>query len=518
MANPPKQKKTTLAEEPRDPTSRGTSAVGLYMRVSTDRQAQEGDSLEEQESELRKYCEYHTLTIRKVYIERGKSGGNTNRPEYQKMIQDIEAHTIDTVVVKKLDRLSRSLLDFEQLMTKMQAHNVEFVSIKEQFETISPMGKAMLRIALVFAQLEREQTSERTSDVLRYRAKLGLYNGGVTPFGYISANKELVISKKEKEVVELIYTHFLKTHSTSAVSAYLHDAKLPAPGKAGWVEARVQDILQNPVYKGCIRWKNEVYPGLHTPIIAPSIWEQVQLIFESKQRILAQTRSNALLQKLAVCRDCHHPLLPSFAYNRTKTKYGYYRCGSTTHGKHRRLGINCTFKYVASIKLHNDLSQAIGQLATPHHISALDHQVMAHNQTLELQIKTLTDTISLAESELKQIKAKKSEYVDFLVIKTPSAQDRGHINERIQELNAETKQLQAQLASAKLEVSQLQDKILTVDSLKQAVLVLRDMDQTNPEYRQLLHDILTRVQVSSSSLIFHFKAIPWAVEIPLNSL
>lgn len=114
------------------------------------------------------------------------------------MIRDIEAQTIDTVVVKKLDRLSRSLLDFEQLMTKMQAHNVEFVSIKEQFETISPMGKAMLRIALVFAQLEREQTSERTSDVLRYRAKLGLYNGGVTPFGYISANKELVISKKKK--------------------------------------------------------------------------------------------------------------------------------------------------------------------------------------------------------------------------------------------------------------------------------------------------------------------------------
>jgi len=517
MTNTPKQKKSTLAEEPREVGARGTSAVGLYMRVSTDRQAQEGDSLEEQESELRKYCDYHTLTIRKVYIERGKSGGNTNRPEYQKMIRDIEAHTIDTVVVKKLDRLSRSLLDFEQLMTKMQAHNVEFVSIKEQFETISPMGKAMLRIALVFAQLEREQTSERTSDVLRYRAKLGLYNGGVTPFGYISANKELVISKKEKEVVELIYAQFLKTHSTSAVSTYLHDAKLPAPGKAGWVEARVQDILQNPVYKGCIRWKNEVYPGLHTPIIAPSIWEQVQLIFDSKQRILAVTKSNALLQKLAVCGYCHHPLLPSFAYNRTKTKYAYYRCGSTTHGKHRRLGINCTFKYVGFPKLHEAIVEAIAQLATPHHITTLDAQVASHNQTIELQIKTLLDTITLTESELKQIKTKKSEYVDFLITKAPSAQDRGRIHERIQELDTESKQIQSTMAAAKLEVSHLQDKILTIDGLKQSILTLRDMEPINLQYRQHLHDILAQVEVSREMLVFHFKAIPWVVKIPINS-
>jgi len=113
----------------------------LYIRVSTDRQAKEGDSLEEQESELKKFCEYRGFRIHKVLIERGKSGGNTNRPEYQKLAADIEAGKINAVVVKKLDRLSRSLLDFEQLMTRLQAKNVEFISLRQNFDTTAAMEK-----------------------------------------------------------------------------------------------------------------------------------------------------------------------------------------------------------------------------------------------------------------------------------------------------------------------------------------------------------------------------------------
>lgn len=127
--------------------------VDLYIRVSTDRQVREGDSLEEQESELKKFCEFRGFHIHQIYIEKGKSGGNTNRPEYQKLIKDIEFRKVNAVVVKKLDRLSRSLLDFENLMTMMQSNEVEFISIKESFDTTTAMGKAMLRVALVFAQL-----------------------------------------------------------------------------------------------------------------------------------------------------------------------------------------------------------------------------------------------------------------------------------------------------------------------------------------------------------------------------
>ena len=163
--------------------------VALYIRVSTERQANEGDSLEEQETELKKYCDFRKFSIHQLYIERGKSGGNTNRPEYQKLIKEIQSRKINAVVVKKLDRLSRSLLDFEQLMRLMNENDVEFISIKENFDTTTAMGKAMLRVALVFAQLEREQTSERLSDVMNYRATQGLFNGGFRPFGYAIVEK-----------------------------------------------------------------------------------------------------------------------------------------------------------------------------------------------------------------------------------------------------------------------------------------------------------------------------------------
>ena len=153
-----------------------------------------------------------------MFIERGKSGGNTNRPEYQKLVKDIENKKVNAVVVKKLDRLSRSLLDFEQLMTKLQEKKVEFISLRENFDTTTAMGKAMLRVALVFAQLEREQTAERIKDVFAWRAEQGLYNGGTRPFGYDSVSSELIPHKQARKVVEFIFDCFLETKSTAIVA------------------------------------------------------------------------------------------------------------------------------------------------------------------------------------------------------------------------------------------------------------------------------------------------------------
>lgn len=192
--------------------------VSLYIRVSTGRQAKEGDSLEEQEKELKKYCEYKNYLIHKIHIERGRSAKDTNRPEYQKMLNDVKEKSINAVVVKKLDRLSRSLLDFEEFMRTAQDNEVEFISLKENFDTTNAMGKAMLRVALVFAQLEREQTSERVTDVMTFRAEQGLYNGGNIPYGYDLINKELVPHKQDKKIVERLFDKFIETKSTAMVA------------------------------------------------------------------------------------------------------------------------------------------------------------------------------------------------------------------------------------------------------------------------------------------------------------
>lgn len=156
-------------------------ACGLYVRVSTDRQALEGESLEEQEQRLRDFCKQRNWNVVKVYCEEGRSAKDTNRPRFKELLKNMENGGINTVIVKKLDRLSRSIVDFERICHFFESHNVDLVSLHENFDTTTAMGRAVIRIVMVFAQLEREQTSERTLDVLKHRAEEGLWNGGYPP-------------------------------------------------------------------------------------------------------------------------------------------------------------------------------------------------------------------------------------------------------------------------------------------------------------------------------------------------
>ncbi|MDD4527556.1 MAG: recombinase family protein, partial [Candidatus Margulisbacteria bacterium] len=300
--------------------------VALYIRVSTERQANEGDSLEEQEKELKKFCDFRNYQILNIYIERGKSGGNTNRPEYQKLIKDIEKQKIKAVIVKKLDRLSRSLMDFENLMNLMNKKEVEFISIKENFDTTTAMGKAMLRVALVFAQLEREQTSERISDVMGHRASLGLFNGGRRIYGYSIIEKELVPYPKEKQILEVIFQKFLETHSTCAVANFLNENNLKNRDNKPWDMRQIYSLLQQKAYIGKVIWNNQVYNGIHQPLISKITFEKVQEIIQTKNYRKSIYPNSLLLAKKVYCLWCGSPLTPSHTINKQKKKYFYYRC------------------------------------------------------------------------------------------------------------------------------------------------------------------------------------------------
>ena len=333
MTNTPKQKRSPLAEEPREVGARGTLAVGLYIRVSTDRQAKEGDSLEEQESELKKFCEYRNFQIHKIYVERGKSGGNTNRPEYQKLVADLEAKKIQAIVVKKLDRLSRSLLDFEQLMTRLQANESEFISLRENFDTTTAMGKAMLRIALIFAQLEREQTAERIKDVFSWRAEQGLYNGGTRPFGYDSLSSELIPHKQEKKIVQFIFNTFLDKKSTTAVARDCNVAGFLNRRGAAWDKRQIHKILIHPVYAGKIRWNGLLSEGIHQPLVTPSVYDQVQDIFKDRLYQRAGNTIKSLLKGVLICGHCNGPMTPNYTKKKNKKLYYYYRCVQSLNPK-----------------------------------------------------------------------------------------------------------------------------------------------------------------------------------------
>jgi len=143
----------------------------LYIRVSTTNQAEEGESLDEQEERLQNYCAYKGWKNFKIYREEGFSGKDMKRPAFQQMMSELHKDKINTIIVKKIDRLSRSIIDFENIYKVIESKGADLVSIQENFDTSTAIGRAVIRIILIFAQMEREQTSERTIDVMAYRAK-----------------------------------------------------------------------------------------------------------------------------------------------------------------------------------------------------------------------------------------------------------------------------------------------------------------------------------------------------------
>ena len=491
--------------------------VALYIRVSTERQANEGDSLEEQETELKKYCDFRQFSIHQIYIERGKSGGNTNRPEYQKLVKDIQKKKINAVVVKKLDRLSRSLLDFENLMNLMNENDVEFISIKENFDTTTAMGKAMLRVALVFAQLEREQTSERLIDVLGYRASLGLYNGGIRPFGYTNINKELVPYKKEKDQVEFIFDKFLDNHSTTLTAKALNEIGCRDRKGRLWDKRQVQKILQNPVYIGQVRWNDQCYQGIHQAIVSEKHFKTAQLIFKEKQHPLGSV-TQALAQRLLRCGDCHAPMTPSHSLNKHKIKYFYYRCTSTQNAE--KGTSNCSVKYINQKKLDQALTQSLRSLTQEQGFFPIENKILKHNLTVEKESQAIQESLHLQEVQLKQIEARKDKFFDSLISGEFNAKEREKIQEQINDMEIKEKQQKGLIAKLTFDLGQKQDDAIDTSHFKQMLINYRsDQEKFSvSEHKAFLSKHLSQIIFHKTQLELQFKALPWPITIPLEDL
>ncbi|MGM9603073.1 MAG: recombinase family protein [Faecousia sp.] len=226
----------------------------IYARQSVDRM----DSISI-ESQI-EYCKYETRGgAYKVFQDKGYSGKNTDRPNFQIMLESIRRGEVKRVIVYKLDRISRSILDFATMMAEFQAKNVEFISCTEKFDTSTPMGRAMLNICIVFAQLERETIQQRVTDAYISRSRKGFYMGGRIPYGYrletymIDGKKtsHYVIVPEEAEVVQTIYRLYAQPQtSVGDIVHYLIDHRIPnVRGKdQAWDRARVGDMVKNPIY------------------------------------------------------------------------------------------------------------------------------------------------------------------------------------------------------------------------------------------------------------------------------
>lgn len=307
--------------------------VALYIRVSTQEQAQEGYSIPAQKERLLNYCKAKDWIPHDVYVDGGYSGANLNRPGMQKLIQDMP--NIDMVLVYKLDRLSRSQKDTLYLIEDVfLKNNVDFVSINESFDTSTPFGRAMIGILSVFAQLERETIKERSLMGRLERAKEGLFHGGGTyPIGYDYVDGKLVVNEYEAMQVKEVYELYLKGYGIRSISDYMIQ-KGYTHKYGGWKnESAVISTLESCVYAGKIQFKDILVNGQHNSIITEDVFNKVQQLRKRKKELFPKAgNTTALLTGILWCGECK----ARFAHNIAHKKYGYYTCYSRAH-KSKRL-------------------------------------------------------------------------------------------------------------------------------------------------------------------------------------
>ncbi|MDI3469790.1 MAG: recombinase family protein [Pseudolabrys sp.] len=235
------------------------------------------------------------------YDDGGISGATLDRPALQRLLADIEAHHVDVVVVYKIDRLSRALMDFAKLVEVFDRNSVTFVSVTQSFNTTTSMGRLTLNILLSFAQFEREVIGERIRDKFAASRKKGMWMGGFVPLGYIVKDRKLVVNEGEAKRVRMIFERFVKVGSATALVRALCAEGIA--GKQGKLvdKGYVYKLLNNRVYIGQAVHKGTAYPGEHQAIVSQALWDKVHSILAESPRTRArQTRAQtpALLKGL----------------------------------------------------------------------------------------------------------------------------------------------------------------------------------------------------------------------------
>lgn len=269
------------------------------------------------------------------YDDGGYSGGSMDRPGLKGLLADIDARKIDTVVVYKVDRLTRSLADFAKIIEVFDARGVSFVSVTQQFNTTSSMGRLTLNVLLSFAQFEREVTGERIRDKIAASKRKGMWMGGCIPLGYDVRERRLVVNPKEAEQVRQIFRLYLEFGCVKKLKAHLdaHGAKSKVrvsksgnkSGGGAYSRGALYKVLRNRTYLGEVPHKDQSYPGDHEAVIDQELWEKVRSRLRESirgQRYGRDAAAPSLLRGLVYDADGNR-FTPSHAVKRGM-RYRYY--------------------------------------------------------------------------------------------------------------------------------------------------------------------------------------------------
>ena len=301
---------------------------GLYMRVSTEDQAREGFSLPEQKERLEAYCKFKGYEIVDYYEDAGVSAKTGNyRAEFERLKDDIKSKKINTIISLKLDRFTRSIYDWEELITFLDENEAYIDCVNDDINTTTANGKMISRLLVSVSQNEIERTSERTKIGLAGAIKQG-HIPHIAPLGYKHENKTLVIDYSTKDIVVRIFELYFNGYSYQKISTLFNEEKVL--GKDNWRDSTIQNILQNEIYKGDFvhgkRTKTPTYyENVVEPIISKEMWEDCQVQKKKNSRSYQRTLTYLYLQKIK-CPKCNRILGGKATTKKNGKPYFYYYC------------------------------------------------------------------------------------------------------------------------------------------------------------------------------------------------
>lgn len=462
--------------------------VALYVRVSTTSQMEEGYSIEEQKAKLESYCDIKDWHIYKVYTDGGFSGSTTERPALEQLIKDAQSKLFDTVLVYKLDRLSRSQKDTLYLIEDIfLKNNIEFVSLLENFDTSTPFGRAVIGLLSVFAQLEREQIKERMQLGKLGRAKSGKsMMWAKTSYGY-NYDKEtgsMTVNEYEALAVKEIFTSYLAGMSITKLRDKINDEY---PKQPAWSYRTIRGILANPVYCGLNQYKGQTFQGTHKAIISLVDFEQTQRELAKRQQTAKELsnprpfQAKYMLSGLAQCGYCHAPLKVILGQKRKDgTRFKRYECyqrhprktsGVTVYNDNKK----CESGYYDMELLEHYVLTRIAQLQNdPDKIKELfsdDTSPAVDKQAIQKQIDSLTLKLSKLNDlylddriTLDELRAKSSDFIKQRTaleeeIKKASTDKQAGRKDKIEKLLDASSVLEMSYDNQKVIVRELIDKV-----------------------------------------------------------
>ncbi|MDP7980999.1 recombinase family protein [Bacillus sp. WLY-B-L8] len=315
----------------------------IYRRVSTDMQAEKGFSLEAQKMRLEAYAQSQGWDIVGDYMDDGYSAKDMNRPELQRLLTDMKEKRFDVILVYKLDRLCRSVRDLNDMIEDFEKYHVKFKSSSEALDTTTATGRMMINMIGTLAQWEREQTAERVTENMYKRAELGLFNGGVIPFGYIKTNDSIIVNEDESVIIKEMFELAL-SNGFLAVSLKLNEKGYKTRSGHKWHKEAVKRILTNPIYCGYKRYgvkgndsKEVVISKFNAkgfkPIISKEMFDECQKIFENRKTNAPKPRYGEYnyFSGIFVCPNCGQRL-SAVTYMIKGKKYKYYKCAKKAQG------------------------------------------------------------------------------------------------------------------------------------------------------------------------------------------